>query len=242
MKKAFLFITLLAVLVLTPIVRADIVVIATDSCRTELSDGDNGDGIIESTVNRADSNKLSVRGDAKAMKSWIKFDLSGIDVSSLTEAYLRVTLYQNKSSSCSVSAVNDDYLDNIDWTSSDLTWNNAPGNISSADGINPDDTGYSTDSLQEDLIDSATTLVGTIDYSGGTSGTSYLINVLSILQADSDGIVQFVLHDAGGSTNFATLGSSLGTDADPALVLVPEPTTMLLLGLGSLIASRRSRK
>ena len=48
-------------------------------------------------------------------------------------------------------------------------------------------------------------------------GTEF--DVLSVLQADTDGIVQFVLHGAGGSTNFTTHDSSLGEDYWPALIL-----------------------
>ena len=181
-------------------VAADGVEYAVDSCRTQLYDG---------TVSRVDDNvpdnaKLSVRGDYKAAKSWIKFDISGLDPASMTSCRVRITLAGPKTGTCSLSAVNDDCLDNIDWTESTLTWNNAPGNITSSDGVNPNDSGLTTDNLQEDLVATKATLIETVDYSaGGVAGQQFTYDVLSILQADTDGIVQFVLHDSSGETIFA---------------------------------------
>lgn len=236
MKRTILLVGLLALFVLAPAVRAEIVY-AADSCRTELYNGT--DPKVDE--NRSDTSKLNVRGDYKAMKSWIKFDISNVDVSSLTSAEFRLTLHKSKSGSCSVSAINDDYTVNIGWTSDDLTWNSAPGNITSSDGENPDDGSYTTDNLQEDLIASASTLIGTLDYSDGSAGDQFTIDVLSILQADSDGIVQFVIHDSTGNTEFSTHTNSGGEEYYPALVLIPEPATMILMGLGGLIVSRRKR-
>ena len=234
MKKVILLV-LFTTVFLSQSVQADIMY-AADSCRTELHNG------TESKVDqvRADTSKLSVRGDAKAMKSWVKFDISNLDVSSLVNAQLRITLHQDKSSSCLLSAVNDDYTNNIGWTSSDLTWNNAPGNYTSTDGVNPDDGSISASDLQDILDPAATTLIGTVDYSGGVAGNQYFIDVLSILQADTDGIVQFALHGAGGSTNFSTHTNTGGDAYYPALVYeVPEPATLLLLGLGSFAAIKK---
>ena len=189
---------------------------ANVSCRTSLNDGT----LSEADINKSDSNKLSVRGDSKAAKSWIKFDLSDLDFSSASAANLRMTLYEDKTSTCKLSAVNDDCIDHIGWDETDLTWNNAPGNISSDDGINPDDGTYTVDDLQDNLNPAHTTLIGTVDYShGGVAGDQFTFDVLSILQFDTDGIVQFVLHGAGGNTNFTTHNSSAGSEYWPALII-----------------------
>ena len=236
MKKVILLV-LFTTLFMVQAVQAS-VIYATESARTELHNGTES----RADDSRDDSNKLSVRGDAKANKSWIKFDISNLDVSSLVSAQLRVTLYQDKSSSCKLSAVNDDYLTNIDWTKGDITWNNAPGNITSADGINPDNASFTTDDLQDNLDPAATTMIGTIDYTDGVAGDQFFMDVLSILQADTDGIVQFALHGAGGYSNFTTHDSAEGDAYWPALVVeVPEPMTLSLLGLGSLAALRKRR-
>ena len=220
MRKLWFFFLMLCIICSSNLY-ADTLV-AVDSSRTSLNNGSTSDA---DTV-KADSNKLSVRGDAKAAKSWIKFDISSLDVSSLTECKLRVTLYSAKSSTCLLSAVNDDYLDNIDWSNADLTWNNAPGNYTSADGVNPDDTGATVNDLQGNLDPSKTTLIGTVDYSGGAAGDQYFIDVLPILLADTDGIVQFVLHGSGGSTDFATNRTTAtpGEDYYPTLVYAEIPS------------------
>jgi hypothetical protein len=195
---------------------------AFDSCRAILSDGTNN---LADTV-KYDNNKLSVRGDNKATKSWFKFDLNSLNLNPnapLKSAVLRITLYNAKSSTCLLSAVNDDYLTNIGWTHSTLTWNNAPGNYSSTDGINPDDGSITVAELQDILNPTQTTPIGTVDYTGGLAGSQYFINVLPILQADTDGIVQFVLHGAGGSTDFATHATSLGAAYWPRLDILAAP-------------------
>ena len=186
------------------------------SCRTSL----HNDTESEADINKTDGNKLSVRGDSKAAKSWIKFNISGLDIGSLSGAQLRITLYEPKTSTCYLSAVNNNCTDNINWIESQLTWNNAPGNYTSTDGVNPDDTSITAAQLQDILDPTKTTLIGTVDYSyGGQVGEQFTFDVLSILQADTDGIVQFVLHGAGGSSSFATHDNSLGEDYWPALIL-----------------------
>ena len=194
--------------------------VAIDSCRTSLNNGT----VSEADTNKSDSSKLSVRGDSKAAKSWIKFDVSSIeDKAGLASCRLRITLNASKSSSCLLSAVNDDYTAGMDWTNADLTWNLGPGNITSADGINPDDGSFSVSDLQDNLDLSKTTLVGTVEYSG-VKGDQFYVDVLPIIQADTDGIVQFVLHGSGGSTDFATHTHPDGAEYYPTLEYSGVPT------------------
>ncbi len=188
---------------------------------------------------------VKIRPDDQAMKSWIKFDISGLDVSSLASAQLRLTFVSNPDT-CSVSAVNDDYTVGMDWNNN-LTWNNAPGNYTSSDGVNADMAGITQEQLRTELDSTKTTLVGTLDYSSATaSGEQFYINVLPILQADTDGIVQFVLHNSHGYT---VLGSNYDGDQNgdvyyPALITstVPEPATLFLMGLGGLLSQRKRRQ
>lgn len=176
---------------------ADEIVPADNGCRTQ------GGG--DADINQHDSEKLSVREitSSSGNKSWIKFDqLDSYDLGALRDAVLTVKLLENKAGAqqCDVSAVNDDVTDNILWVDHPsqedpendiyaLTWNNAPGN-------KIDDWG---------LLDPCeTTYLDTIIFTDGLAGDAFDINVLSILQADTDGTVQFVLHNSHNLLQFAT--------------------------------------
>ena len=165
-----------------PAVLADTIIMADESCRTD---------VREPETNKHDSSKLSVRSDEKSAKSWIKFDISELLVEDLETATLTVALHQEKASDrhFDVSYVNDDCLDNIDWDERSLTWNNAPGN-------NPDDLTA--------LDTGKTTLLGTVNFTDGVPGDAFTIDVLEALQTDTDGIVQFVCHNSNGLLHLAT--------------------------------------
>ena len=169
-------------IVSAPAVFADIIITADESCRTDVGEPD---------TNNHDSSKLSIRSDEKSAKSWIKFDISELDVGDLETATLTVALHQEKTGSrhFDVSYVNDDCLDNIGWDERSLTWDNAPGN-------NTVDLGA--------LDTSKTTLLTTVDFADGVPGDQFTIDVLEALQADTDGIVQFVFHNSNGLLNLAT--------------------------------------
>lgn len=160
----------------------EVLVPASVSCRTD---------ILNPTTNRSDSSKLSIRSDASAAKSWIKFDIGAIDPSTIRAATLRLTLHEDEGDYYfKVSAVNDDYTTNIDWAERDITWNNAPAN----------DTASWTD---PDFAHA--TLMGTVDLTGNyLAGSQHFIDVTSALQTDTDGIVQFILHDSDSLINCAT--------------------------------------
>jgi len=169
-------------IVSAPAVLADIIINANESCRT--------DGALPDE-NRHDSSKLSIRASSNGHKSWVKFDLGELDVGNLESATLTVALNRGKdgNNQFDISCVNDDYLDNIDWDERSITWNNAPGN--------------NTDVL--DLLDPAkTTFLTTVNFTDGVAGDPFTIDVLEVLQADTDGIVQFVFHNSDNLLDLAT--------------------------------------
>jgi len=162
-------------IVSAPAVFAGIIINPTESCRTE---GDRPDD------NRRSSTKLVVK---PFKKSWIKFDLGELDVGHLETATLTVAAIDNESgNSCDLSVVNDSYTTNKDWTSDSLTWNNAPAN----------------DTLSDSALTTDATLITNFAVDG-SAGTPFVIDILAALQADTDGIVQFVLHNSNGQISFA---------------------------------------
>jgi len=162
-------------IVSAPAVFADIIINPAESCRTE---GDRPDD------NRRSSTKLVVKG---FKKSWIKFDLGELDVGHLETATLTVAAIDNESgNSCDLSVVNDSYTTGKDWTSDDITWNNAPAN----------------DTLSDSALTTDATLITNFAVDG-SAGTPFVIDILAALQADTDGIVQFVLHNSNGQISFA---------------------------------------
>lgn len=158
------------------------------SCRT---DSDYPD------TNRTDNHKLSIEVDIandQSAKSWIKFDISdlNLDPNSIKEATLRLTLLESEAQSetFDVSAVNDSCLDNITWGETDITWNNAPAN--------------DTESWENPDLTKATKM-GTITL--GTEigvGAQHYVDVKQALQSDTDGIVQFILHNSTALIQIAT--------------------------------------
>jgi len=177
-------------IVSTPTVFADIIINANESCRASVDMTDPADNPDENDHN---SSKLSVRNsDEKSSKSWIKFDLGELDVGNLESATLTVALHEPKTGDgrhFDVSYVNDDCLDNIGWDERSLTWNNAPGNNTTDHGL---------------LDLTKTTYLGTVNFADGAAGDPFTIDILEALQADTDGIVQFVLHNGNALLQFAT--------------------------------------
>ncbi len=154
--------------------------------------------------NDHNSKKLTIKNGHKA---WIKFDISSLDVSRLSLATLTVTLHEGPEvdNNCDLSVVNDDVSDVVDvtgitnyippegvtnepWHDRNLTYNNAPGNLIGDD----------------DFLDATKTTFITNFIVVGDEGDSFDIDVLAALQADTDGIVQFVLHNSDNQINFAT--------------------------------------
>ncbi|MCE5186944.1 MAG: DNRLRE domain-containing protein [Planctomycetaceae bacterium] len=174
------------------------------SCRTE--------GATNANNNMHNSAKLSVRSSSNGNKSWIRFNLNGLgmDPNNLRAATLRLTLSQGKpgAQTCDVSAVNDNCLDNIAWAETAITWVNAPGN----------------DAMSLSALDvSKTTFMGRVSFTDGLIGQQLYVNVLPAIQADSDGIVQFVLHNSANLLDFATHDHASGEEYWPRLDILEAP-------------------
>jgi hypothetical protein len=160
---------------------------ATTSCRTE-------GWLVNADKNMHNSAKLSVRNlssSSTGNKAWIKFNIGTLPVKRLDTATLTVFLELAKlgSQHFDVSFVNDNCLDNIGWSETNITWNNAPGN----------------DTASREFLDATkTTLLTTVNFTDGTVGQGFVIDILPALKSDTDGIVQFVLHNSPNLLDFST--------------------------------------
>lgn len=180
--------------------------------------------------------KLDVRKDA-GIKSWLKFDIapyidnylvSGSRNSDIIIVEAVLKLYMSDARSLdrhiSVSGVNDNVLDNIGWTTTSITFNNAPGNdTSSYTDVDPDKTTY----------------LGLLLMPGVANELKDL-DVTAFVNLDSDGIVQFALHQQTEAAALTRFWSTTGTEEyrpvlEVTYSVIPEPMTVLLLGLGGLV-------
>lgn len=182
MRKINLLIILLSLL--SNFVFAEVISVSANvSCRTDKTAPD---------TNKHDSSKLSIRSDSSAAKSWIKFNQLGTyDLSLVRKAFLRLTLHEAEpgTNTFNVSTVNDDYTTNIDWAERAITWNNAPGNDTASNSA---------------VLSSAATLMGTVQIVEGAIGSQYFVDVMPAIMADTDGIIQFILHNGSTLINCST--------------------------------------
>ena len=161
-----------------------VIILPEHACMAKMSEPDSNH----------DGSQLRVRvggNDAtRTFKSWLKFDVSGIDVLGLESANLVLALEHDRGRyQLDVSYINDDCHDNIDWTTEDLTWNNAPGNLIDN---------------ETDLDPNKTTLIGRFEHPTGLPGEQLVIDVLEALKSDTDGIVQLVLHNSSSYLKVAS--------------------------------------
>ncbi len=167
---------------------AETIVFAFDSCRTKMSIPEDNDS----------ANRLVVRNDpgdpTRTFKSWVKFDVSGIDVRSLASATLVISLRRDRGRcEMDISYVHDDVVENIDWEENTLTWNNAPGNdITNQTALDPNET----------------TLIERVTLEDGLMHDQFIVDALEALQTDTDGIVQFVLHNSSSYLNIVAHNES----------------------------------
>ena len=233
---------LVLALVLATLVRANTISAVTSS-RTNMS---------TPTASYYDPSKLTIKSSGSNIdKCWVKFDLANLAKGGIADYLIGglrnsdividtavISLYlldPTAARTFDISYLKDTTTENINWVGSKtdplgLTWNNAPGN---------DTTSASA------LLASKAVLIQNCSVPA-TDGYRVQVDVKSFIADDSDGIVQFVLHNSSGQVDIAAHAVSATYNPPslpPALEItyhvVPEPATLAVLALGGLLLRRR---
>ncbi len=186
-------------------------------------------------------------GGSRFQCTYLRFDLSEVSSQTFVGALLQMEATYIKSSTgrrLDVYGLVDESLDN--WTESALCYQNAPGMLQPESGW--DSGNYLLDENKLVWLGFLTT-PGTgggtptypIPFSSNTTDLGMLFS--NFLASDTNKLVTLVIINSTGTSSincedkFAS--KEHATYAAPALVLIPEPATLVLAGLGGLISLRR---
>lgn len=219
-------------------------------------------GGTSANTNFGSSSSLLIKGDdgsslSFARKVYITFDISSLSGPQVESADLVLTNRGHDFHIFSPTFTSIDHalfgiIDNNDWSTSSLaegsiTWNNAPQNdTSSSIGF------LNQGTTASDAVRELTTLSITGADAVGTeyrfSVTDYLRWALGVNSSfsnfaalDSDGEITFMLAwtfsipGGGGASNFNSKEASVSLGPKLEVTLVPEPSSMALLAMGSLV-------
>jgi hypothetical protein len=212
----------------------------------------------KSTSNYGTSGKLRARTLTTAATdagnrfkcTFLRFDISQEtgDFTGTTLS-LAATLLKGGAKVLNVYGLVDETLDNwIESGTGGITYANAPGMLTPTTGgvagTGGNDIGqYAIDSTKLLLLGTITApaLPSPVTYPIVFTSDPALLNLGSFLNADTNNLVTLVLIAQGNSEDeFASRNNTTAGILFPTLI-TPEPATMLILGLGSLMVVRRKR-
>lgn len=178
-------------------------------------------------------------GSSSTRRSYLKFDLSTLALSDVTDATL--TLTQTNANSVTSGLVFQVYALTdgttavggrlgADWSETQLTWNNAPANTNNT----------SSPGLSVGTSNGQAYLIGTLSQAGSGTGSIFSLNnvdLTSAIQGSDSGSLTLIIVGAGVQNapiiSFATRENASSSWAPSLSVsVVPEPSTISFAFLG----------
>ncbi len=227
-----------------------LVVLLGSAVQAVIVDSDADTYLRDATV-RGGYTFMDVRGGSVDFAGYLRFDLSGVSYTTLEGAQLVLTVSGGASRNDTVVDTRFALygLNNVagntaqDWDETVLMDTN-PGQEweSSALSAAAVTNGWITD-LDGDVAGITEVVPGSADAGSKIIISGAAFEVFLQSRIDDGGLVTFILANDDGTDRGYGIATKENATADwqPALILVPEPATMVLLGVGSLLAIRRKR-
>lgn len=268
-RLMFTFAVLGAAMLLTPSVGSAALLVSTadgNGADTALQNDSQGDGT--STDISGASAFLPFRrfDDVRQKMLLLRFDISTLDTAAYADAQLRLDYFTNRNRPMRVYGIADGPLDN--WDEAITNYTNAPGILQPPAGAPYDSAGNNfLDPTQ--LFNPGPPAperpnpfqlgnFDVVDTRSNPNGRGFVVtdptqlDLEAFLNADTNGLVSFLIfHDFSNSGHTGDVRSKEGQGVGgPGLApllgvipqnLVPEPTSAMLLLLGSLVAVARRR-